>query len=152
MQVLTSLLSEQDGLTDIERAILAKLCAGLTFSQIDIALSLEIGTARRTRKSLFRRIGARTRHEASAAILPTNQFTQRELKELLVERYHLARRECEVVVLLFRCPELQRRHIAEALEIKENTVRCTINRVNKKLGVRTRAEACSKIYHDLTSE
>lgn len=141
--------AEQDHLTAPERILLDKLSEGLTFRQIDHALQLETGTAYRLRKHPFRKIGVRTRHEASATVHPTSHVRQAELRWLLEVHYRLTRRESDVLILLFSFPELSRRQIGAQLGISDNTVRLTINRSNKKLGVKTRAAAIYAIYTSL---
>src|SRR5260370_36539961 len=92
MTILAFPTSEQERLTETERALLKKLCEGLTFRQIDHALSLEVGTAHRLRRHLFRKIGVRTRHEAYAAVHPISHIRQADLKQFLAAPYGLANR------------------------------------------------------------
>src|SRR5258708_9546205 len=121
MNTLVSPTPELDLLTETERALLKKLCEGLTFRQIDHALSLEVGTAHRLRRHLFRKIGVRTRHEAYAAVHPISHIRQADLKQFLAARYGLAKRERDVLTLMLCSPNLSRRQISEHLGISDDT-------------------------------
>ena len=143
---------EQDQLTEMERVLWGKLAEGLTFRQIDSALHLEAGTAHRMRKHLFRKIGARTRHEASATLQPISHIRWADLNQFLIERFGLAKRERDVLALLLYFPNLSRKEIGVRLGICDNTTRLTINRINKKLGVSSRAKVVHAVYTLLRQE
>ncbi len=134
--------------TRTEQQLLNKLCEGLTFPQIDQALGLEQGSSHRTRMQLFRKMGVRTRHEAVACVFPLNRIRQEEVTRVL-SNYRLSPRESQVLTLMLRSPDQDRKQIGEQLGIATNTVRLTVNRINKKLGVQTRAEAIAKVLDDL---
>ena len=67
----------------------------------------------------------------------------------MLSNYRLSPRESQVLTLMLRSPDQDRKQIGEQLGIATNTVRLTVNRINKKLGVQTRAEAIAKVLDDL---
>src|SRR5262245_6957730 len=102
--IITDRPEERDQLTELERALLEKLCEGRTFAQIDEELNLQPGFAhRRIRKRLFRKIGVCNRHEAVAVTNPTSHVKQSELRQCFA-RWNLTKRETGVLLLLFRFP------------------------------------------------
>jgi DNA-binding CsgD family transcriptional regulator len=138
-------------LTDLEQAILAQLAQGRSFLQVDSALRLESGTAWRARKPLFRKIGVRTRYQAAAFILSARQVEPEDLQGLS-HRYHLNKREGQIIMLLLNRPDLSRKEIGTTLAITDSTVRHHMSNLYKKLRVSSRAEVVSMICTSLYQE
>jgi ATP/maltotriose-dependent transcriptional regulator MalT len=135
----------KETLTELEQAILEQLAQGCSFPQVDSALQLDSGIAWRARKLLFRKIGVRSRYQAAATQLPTREIKQADLR-CLSHHYHLKEREEQIVMLILNRPDLSRQEIGAALTIADATIRHHMSNLNKKLGVKTRAEAVYTIH------
>ncbi len=148
---LSPVRSETENLTPREQQVIDFLAKGYLYKEIADQLSISYGTVHTHTERVFKKLHVRSRAQAVAKN-HLGDIARKVLQTLTSpsparsETENLTPREREVIDFLAK--GYLYKEIAEQLKISYSTVHTYVERIFKKLHVRSRAQAVAKYFRD----